>query len=121
MTGLFANAIIVVSLVLAGWAFVLAALGKLPNVALLAGAALLELMLLIFVIGGIVQMVQTDHSFSKLEFLAYLLGCLVIPPLGIAWSWGEKSRSGMVVIAIAFLIMPIMILRVQQVWAGVGA
>ena len=121
MTGPFAVAIIVVALILGVWALVLAAMNKLPNVPLLVGAALLELMLLIFVIGGIVQMIQTDHSFSKLEFLAYLLGCLVIPPLGIAWSWGEKSRSGMVVIAIAFLIMPIMIVRVQQVWAGVGA
>jgi hypothetical protein len=34
------------------------------------------------------------------------------------WAWEEKSRSGTLVIAFAFLLMPVMVLRVQQVWAG---
>ncbi|MDQ1536925.1 MAG: hypothetical protein QOE58_1318, partial [Actinomycetota bacterium] len=69
-------------------------------------------------VGGVVQMVASDRQFARLEFVGYLLGCLAIPPLAFYWGWGEKSRSGTVVIALGFLITPIMVLRVQQVWAG---
>jgi hypothetical protein len=48
----------------------------------------------------------------------YLLGCLAIPPAAFVWAWGDKSRGGTAVIALAFLITPVMVLRVQQVWAG---
>ncbi|MEI6374486.1 MAG: hypothetical protein WCP26_11960 [Actinomycetes bacterium] len=120
MTGLFANLIIGASLALAVWAIVLAAADKRISRSLLIGAAALELLLLVFFIGGVVQMISTDHSFAKFEFVAYLVGLLVIPPLGIGWAWDEKSRSGMVVIAVVFLVVPIMVLRVQQVWAGPG-
>jgi hypothetical protein len=50
--------------------------------------------------------------------VGYLLACLAIPPLAFYWASGEKSRSGTLVIALAFLITPVMVLRVQQVWAG---
>jgi hypothetical protein len=43
---------------------------------------------------------------------------VAIPPLAFYWASGEKSRSGTLVIALAFLITPVMVLRVQQVWAG---
>ncbi len=118
MTGLFANAIIVVSLVLAVWAFVLAAMGRSASIPLVAGVGVLELMLIAFFIGGIVQMISTTHDFAKWEFVAYLLGLCVIPPLGVAWSWGEKSRTAMIVIGVALLVVPIMVVRVQQVWSG---
>jgi formate-dependent nitrite reductase membrane component NrfD len=78
----------------------------------------LEALLLVFAVGGVVQMAGTDRPFARAEFVGYLLGCLVIPPLAFYWARGERSRSGTVVIALAFLITPVMLLRVQQVWAG---
>ena len=121
MTGLFANLIIGVAVALAVWAAVLAAANKRITRSLLIGAAVLEVMLLAYLIGGVVQIIGTDRSFAKFEFLAYLVGLLIIPPLGIAWAWDEKSRSGVAVVAVVFLVVPIMVVRVQQVWAGVGA
>lgn len=118
MTGPYAIAIMVVALVLAVWALVLAALNRRPGVALLIGAAVLEAMLVVFLIGGIVQMVGSDRSFARAEFVVYLLGTLAIPLLAYLWAWGERSRTGPLVIALAFLITPVMVIRVQQVWAG---
>ncbi|HEY5249438.1 MAG TPA: hypothetical protein VIJ15_13420, partial [Dermatophilaceae bacterium] len=69
-------------------------------------------------VGGIVQMAGSDRQFARAEFVGYLLGCLVILPLAFYWARGERSRSGTLVIALGFLIMPVMVLRVQQVWAG---
>ena len=118
MTGTYAAVITVVALLLAGWALVSAASNRRPAVLLLAAGVTLEALLLGFAIGGVVQMAGTDRHFARLEFVGYLFGCLAIPPLAFSWAWGDRSRSGTVVIALAFLITPVMVLRVQQVWAG---
>jgi len=118
VTGPYATAIIVVALVLAAWTTVLLVLNRRPGVALLVGAGVLELMLVGFLVGGVVQMVTTHHVMPRAVFVGYLLAALIIPPAGFVWGLGERSRSGTAVLAVAFLIMPIMVIRVQQVWAG---
>lgn len=121
MTGPYAVATMIVALVLAAAAFGYVLLNRPIGKALLAGGAVLEALLFGFLIGGIVQMIGTRHHFAHAEFVAYLLACVLIPPLAAAWAWGERTRAGTVVLALAFLIMPVMVLRVQQVWAGPGA
>ena len=118
MTGSYATAIIVIALLLAAWALVLAAMNRPPAVPLLGAGAVLETLLLAFVVGGVVQMGRSDHDFARAEFVGYLLGCLAIPSVAAIWAWGEKSRSGTIVIAFGFLLIPVMVVRVQQVWAG---
>jgi hypothetical protein len=118
VTGSYAMAITVVALLLGAWALIVAAANRPRGVALLAGGAVLEALLVAFVVGGIVQMAGSDRHFARAEFVGYLLACMAIPPAAFVWAWGEKSRSGAVVIALGFLITPIMVLRVQQVWAG---
>ena len=118
MTGPYATAITVVALLLAAGALICAAANRPRGVSLLATGVALEALLVGFVVGGIVQMAGTDRHFARAEFVGYLLGCLAIPPIAFVWAWGERSRAGTVVIALAFLITPVMVLRVQQVWAG---
>jgi uncharacterized membrane protein len=118
VTGPYAIAIMVVALVLALWAFGFVLADRPPGVPLLAGAAVLEALLVGFLIGGIVQMLGSHRQFARAEFVLYLVASVVIPPAAVAWAWGERSRAGTAVLAVGFLIMPVMVLRVQQVWAG---
>ena len=118
MTGPYATTIIVVALLFAAWALINAAANRPKGVALLLAGVALEVLLVGFAVGGIVQMAGSARNFVRVEFVGYLLGCLAIPPGAFLWAWGEKSRAGNVVIAFAFLITPVMVLRVQQVWAG---
>ena len=118
MTGPYAKAIMLLALLLAVWALVLAAGNRTQGVPLLAGGAVLEALLVGFLIGGIVQMAGSNRVFARAEFVGYLLGCVAIPPIAAAWASEEKSRAGTVVIALGFLITPVMVFRVQQVWAG---
>jgi len=118
VTGAYATAVIVVALALALWTLVLVALNRAPSLPLLGGAVLLELMLLVFAVGGVVQMVGAHHTFARWELVGYLLALLLVPVAAVGWGWGEKTRSGTAVIAVGFLVVPVLVLRVQQVWAG---
>ena len=118
MTGPFATAIIVVSLLLAAWAVVLLIVNRPPGRALWAALGVLELLLVAFLIGGVVQMLGSDREFARLEFVLYLLGCAAVVPLAGWWVKDEKSRAAAVVLAVVLLVLPVMIVRVQQVWAG---
>ncbi|MFZ0324550.1 MAG: hypothetical protein WAN48_10505 [Actinomycetes bacterium] len=118
MTGPYAMAIIAVSLVLAVWTLVLLVANRQPGKALYVGGTVLEVLLIGFLVGGVVQMVGSDRDFARAEFVGYLLACVAIPPVAALWGVGEKSRSGTAVLALAFLVTPIMVIRVQQVWAG---
>lgn len=118
MTGTYASTVIVVALVFAAGTLVGAVLNRPPGPALIGAWAVLETLLLGFAVGGVVQMAGSDRPLARAELVGYLLGALVIPLLAMFWAWEEESRSGTVVIALAFLITPVMVLLVQQVWAG---
>ena len=118
MKGPLATAIIVVALLLALWTLGQVLLDRPPGLSLLAGSVVLEVLLAGFAVSGIAAMVGTGREFARAEFVGYLLGGLVIPPAAAVWGWAERSRSGTAVLAVAFLITPVMVVRVQQVWAG---
>jgi hypothetical protein len=118
VTGPYATTLIVVSLVMAVAAFILALVNRGKPLAVLAGAAIVELLVIGFVVGGIVQMIGRDTDFARLEFVGYLLACVVLVPAAVWWAWGEKARVALVVMGAAFLVLPILVVRVQQVWAG---
>ncbi len=118
MTGPFATGIIVLSLALALWSVVLVIVNRPPHAPLVGAAALLELALVVFAVGGIVQMVGSERDFARAEFVGYLLGCIAIVPGAVWWMKDEKSRAASGVLAVVFLVVPFLILRVQQVWLG---
>jgi hypothetical protein len=116
VTGPYPWLIDAVSLALAAWALVYVALNRLPGRRLLVGVAVLEVLLVGFLVWGLVEMVRDPHSYAHAEFVMYLLACVVIPPAATVWGLGERSRFGTAVLALAFLLMPVMLLRVHQVW-----
>ena len=65
MTGPYATAITVVALFCAAWALISAAANRPKGVALLAAGLVLEVLLLGFAIGGIVQMLGSDHDMAS--------------------------------------------------------
>ena len=117
MTGLYANAVIVASLVLLVWSLVYVAINRPPDLPLLGGIAVLEVMLVGLLVGGVWQMAHDDHDFARLEFVGYLLAIVAIPPVAVRWVRGEKSRAAAGVLAVVFLTIPVLVLRVQQVWS----
>ena len=92
-----------------------------PGRPLWIGLGILEALLLGFLLGGVVQMIGRETDMARAEFVLYLLACAAVVPLAVWWVRDEKSRAAAGVLAIVLLVLPVMIVRVQQVWAGSGA
>ena len=110
----------VVSLLLGMWSVVRLVQGRPPGRVLLVGSLVVEVMLIVFLVGGIVQMIATDRELARVEFVIYLLAMAALLPLAIWWTSGENSRAAAGVLAVVFFLLPILVIRVQQVWAGTG-
>jgi hypothetical protein len=126
MIELLATALTVVALVAALWSLVLAVadrpitLATKPTLGLAGVVVLLELGLLVQAVIGVIVVLGAEHELDRATFIGYLVGAAVVLPLGAFWSLAERSRWGAGVLAVACLSVPVMILRLNQLWGGHG-
>ena len=118
MIGGLATGLIIAALVVAAWCLVLVVRNHRINDPTLGLLALLELGLLVQAVLGIVNLARTDRDVSGVTFVGYLIGSLVILPLATFWSLAEKTRWGTGVLVVACLVIPVAIVRMNQVWHG---
>jgi len=78
--------------------------------------ALLELGLLAQLVGGIVRLIGDDRQIDTFAFLGYLITPLVVLPLAALWALAERTRWGPAVMVIGCLTVPVLIVRLRQVW-----
>ncbi len=90
------------------------------NALVLGVAAVVELVTLVQLVVGIVQLASTARDVNGPVFVAYLLGLVVVLPLASVWALAEKSRWGTGVLVIAGLVLLVLVARLQQLWTGVG-
>jgi hypothetical protein len=110
-------AVVGVSLALAAWTVVVAARGTGIRNSLLVGLLALEALLLVQLVVGVVLVAGGDRPPSPVTFFAYLVGVLVVLPVGTLWSVAEKSRPSTLVLAVACLAVATMTARLLQMWA----
>ncbi|MCC8246490.1 hypothetical protein [Saccharothrix luteola] len=126
MIQVLATALTVVALAAAAWALALAVLDHpitlrtKPTLGLAVVVLLLEAGLLVQAVAGVVAMLGSDRELDRATFVGYLVGVAVVLPLGAVWSVAERSRWGAGVLTVTCLSVPVMILRLDQLWAGHG-
>ncbi len=114
----------VLALAAAAWSLLLIALNKplLPltklSWTLVAGLAVLEVGLLVQAVIGVVALLGADRDIERWSFVGYLLGPVVILPVAVVWSAAERTRWSAGVLVVACLSVPVMIVRLGQIWAG---
>jgi hypothetical protein len=118
MIGVLATGLVVVGLVFAGGSFVTGLLNRLPGIVLVGGAALLELVLLVQLIVAVVLMLGGDRPAELATFLAYLIVSVLVLPVAVLWAASERNRWSSVVLGVAGLVLVVLVVRLQQVWAG---
>ncbi|MCU1668367.1 MAG: putative integral rane protein [Blastococcus sp.] len=87
----------------------------------LAGAALLEAVLLVQAVVAVVALTGGERPRELATFLAYLVGVLLVPVAGALWARTEPSRWAGTVIAVAAVVVAVMSVRLLQLWQAAHA
>ncbi len=83
--------------------------------------AVLEVVLLVQLVVGLVQLSGTERDVSGVLFVSYLLGVLAALPIGAFWSLAERTRAGTAVLGVAAFTVVALELRLDTIWSGAGA
>jgi hypothetical protein len=118
MNTVLALAVVAGSLVLAGWTVVVAVRGTGIRNPLLVGLLGLEGLLLVQLVVGVVLVAGGQRPPSTVTFFAYLVGILLVLPVGTLWSVAEKSRPSTLVLTVACVAVAVMTARLLQMWSG---
>ncbi|MBB4929549.1 hypothetical protein F4561_000369 [Lipingzhangella halophila] len=104
------------SLAMAAWCLVSVFRNQPMVVPHLIGIGVLWLLLLGQGVVSTVQLVNGARPAETVVFVAYLATVILVPPACAVWGFVERSRWGPAVIAFACLILPVLMVRLEQTW-----
>ena len=87
----------------------------------LAGAGLLEVLLLVQAGFAVAGMTAGARLADPAPFVSYLVSVLLVPVAGVLWARTDRSRWAGTVLAVAALVVAVMVWRLLQLWNGSGA
>jgi hypothetical protein len=104
--------------VVALWLVVLVVRDVEPDDYLYGALALLEVGLVAQLVVGLVQVAGDHGEVNVAAYVGYLVGSILLLPAAFVWSIGERTRSGTGVLLVAVLVVPVLFLRLHQLWAA---
>lgn len=113
--------VIVAALAAAAWCLIAAARNRPPDVSHIAAVAVVELAALVLVVVAIVAMIGGERPGEPGTFVGYLITFLGLPPVAVYLARLEPTRWGSVIMTVACLVMPVLVVRLQQLWEATGA
>jgi hypothetical protein len=91
--------------------------GRRPSDVTVGGMALVLLLLVAQVVGGIVApLTGNPPTGSLLEFWVYLVSAVLLPPAAVLWALIERSRWSTVIMGVAALAVAVMVWRMYVIW-----
>jgi hypothetical protein len=109
-------AVVVLALLLAGWAVAAGGLGHAPPRTLLQALLGLQLVLLLQLAVVVVRLAQGERPVETGPFFGYLVLSLLMLPGGLALSVEERNRNGTLVLAVACLTVAVVEWRLDVTW-----
>jgi hypothetical protein len=120
VSGAIAIVPIVLSLALAGWALVSTLRHRPPDRSQLAGLAVVELALLALAVAAVVAIAGGERPGEAGTFAGYLVTLVCLPPLAAVLARMEPTRWGSVIVLVICLVIPVVVVRLQQTWVATG-
>jgi hypothetical protein len=108
--------VIVASLALAAWSLVTTVRHRAAGTTHLIGAAVVELTTLVLLASATVGLVRGHRPAEYLTFVGYLVMTALILPAGVILARMEPTRWGAAIIAGAAVVLPVLVLRLHQLW-----
>ncbi|SCL41388.1 hypothetical protein GA0074692_6291 [Micromonospora pallida] len=118
--GILATVTIVLSLVLAAWSLVTAARNRPPDRTHLLGLVVLEVALLALTVVALVALGGGERPGEPGAFAGYLVTLVFLPPLAAVLAKMEPTRWGAAIVGVVCLVLPVVVVRLQQTWAVAG-
>jgi hypothetical protein len=106
------------AVVLALWLVVLIVAGRDPGDTVYVALGLIEVGIVVQLVVGLMMVFGGHDGVNVAAYVGYLVGSLVILPVGFAWSVGERSRAGTGVLLVAVAVIPVLFLRLHQLWSA---
>jgi hypothetical protein len=116
VTGPLMIAISVVSLLVAVWCLVAAARDVAPDRSQFVGIGIVGLLVLAQAVVALSEWAGGTRPADRATFVGYLLTALLLPPAGAVLARMEPTRWGSVILGAVGLVIPVLVLRLNQVW-----
>jgi hypothetical protein len=119
--GILQLVVTVLSLVLALVTAVLVVMNRKMPTWVLGLVVLLEVAVVALAVQCVVAWIGGTTPAQPVVFLAYLVVVLAAPVGTWLWAKGESSRWGPGVVCVAALVLPVLVVRLEQVWTTLSA
>ena len=99
------------------WLIVLIGLDRLPGDSVYAVLGLIEVGVGVQLVVGLVMVFGGHDGVNVAAYVGYLVGALLILPVAVLWSLGERTRAGTGVLLVGVIVIPALCLRLQDLWS----
>ncbi|GGN54850.1 hypothetical protein GCM10010112_04970 [Actinoplanes lobatus] len=121
MNGPLSVATIVAALVLAAWYLLRAALDRAPSRFDLLAAVVLAALVVVLVVVAVAGLFDGGRPADTETFAGYLITTIAFVPTALVLAKMEPTRWGSVILGVACLVLPVLVLRLQQIASVTGA
>jgi len=120
VNGPLSVATIVASLVLAAWFLLRSALDRAPSRFDLLATAVLGLLVGVLVVVAVIGLFDGSRPAETSTFAGYLITTIAFAPTAFVLARMEPTRWGNLILGVACLVLPVLVLRLQQIAAVTG-
>lgn len=121
MNGALSTATIVAALILAAWYLLRTALDRAPSRLDLIGAAALGALVTVLVLVAVIGLFDGSRPADTATFVGYLITTVGLAPTAVILAKMEPTRWGSLILGIGCLVLPVLVLRLQQIASVTGA
>jgi hypothetical protein len=120
VNGPLSVATIVMALVLAAWFLVRSAMNRAPSRFDLLAVALLGILVAVLVLVAVVGLFDGSRPAETATFAGYLITTIAFAPAAFVLARMEPTRWGNLILGVACLVLPVLVLRLQQIASVTG-
>ena len=114
------TAVTIAALLLAAWSLVATVRNRSIDVSHWSGLGVVQALVAAEVVVGIVHLARGAHPPEYVTFIGYLAALFLILPLAMVLARLEPTRWGALIVTVAALVVPVLIVRVNQLWTAGG-
>ena len=112
------TAVTVAGLLCAAWCLVPVLRDRAVDASHWSALAIVQALVAAEVVAAAVHLVRGAHPHQYVTFIGYVIALFLVLPLAVLLARLEPTRWGALIVTVGALVVPVLILRVNQLWSG---